>query len=42
LLILFCVISIRLSLDYFNVTTLTNPVVVFLTDINQPLIDFIK
>jgi hypothetical protein len=42
LLILFCIISVRLSLDYFNVTTLTNPIVVFLTDINQPLIDFIK
>lgn len=42
LLILFCIISVRLSLDYFNVTTLTNPVVVFLTDINEPLIDFIK
>ncbi|MCF6132704.1 hypothetical protein [Flavobacterium wongokense] len=42
LLILFCIISVRLSLDYFNVTTLTNPLVVFLTNINQPLIDFIK
>jgi hypothetical protein len=42
LLILFCIISIRLSLDYFNVTTLTNPVIVMLTDINQPLIDLIK
>lgn len=42
LLILFCIISVRLSLDYFNVTTLTNPIVVFMTDINQPLIDFIK
>lgn len=42
LLILFCIISVRLSLDYFNVTTLTNPIVVLMTDINQPLIDFIK
>ncbi len=42
LLILFCIISVRLSLDYFNVTTLTNPIVVFMTDINQPLIDLIK
>ncbi|MGC4041436.1 MAG: hypothetical protein QM710_11805 [Flavobacterium sp.] len=42
LLILFCIISIRLAMDYFNVTTLTNPVVVLLTDINEPLIDFIK
>lgn len=42
LLILFCIISVRLSLDYFNVTTLTNPIVVFLTNINQPLIDIIK
>ena len=41
-LILFCIISVRLSLDYFNVTTLTNPIVVFLTNINQPLIDLIK
>ena len=42
LLILFCIISVRISLDYFNVTTLTNPIVVFLTNINEPLIDFIK
>jgi hypothetical protein len=42
LLILFCIISVRLSLDYFNVTTLTNPVIVMLTNINQPLIDLIK
>jgi hypothetical protein len=42
LLILFCIISIRLSLDYFNVTTLTNPIIVMLTNINQPLIDLIK
>lgn len=42
LLILFCIISVRLSLDYFNITTLTNPIIVLLTNINQPLIDFIK
>lgn len=42
LLILFCIISIRLSLDYFNITTLTNPVIVMLTDINEPLINLIK
>lgn len=42
LLILFCIISVRLSLDYFNVTTLTNPVIVMLTNINEPLINFIK
>ncbi len=42
LLILFCVISIRLSLDYFNVTSLTNPIVALLTNINQPLINVIK
>lgn len=42
MLILFCIISIRLALDYFNVTTLTNPIIVMLTDINEPLIDFIK
>uniref|UniRef100_UPI0025DC30AA EpsG family protein n=1 Tax=Flavobacterium sp. TaxID=239 RepID=UPI0025DC30AA len=42
LLVLFCIISIRLSFDYFNVTTLTNPIVVFLTNVNQPLIDLFK
>ncbi|WP_445454329.1 hypothetical protein [Flavobacterium sp. 25HG05S-40] len=42
LLILFCIISLRLSLDYFNVTTLTNPLIVLLTDVNLPLIDLIK
>lgn len=42
LLMLFCLISFRLALDYFNVTTLTNPIVVLLTNINQPLIDLIK
>ena len=42
LLLLFCITSIRLSLDYFNITTLTNPVVVMLTNINVPFIDFIK
>ena len=42
LLILFCIISIRLSFDYFNITTLTNPIVVLLTNVNQPLIDLLK
>lgn len=42
LLILFCIISVRSSFDFFNITTLTNPIVVMFTDINVPLIDFIK
>lgn len=42
ILILFCVISVRLSLDYFNITTLTNPILAIFLDINQPLIDLIK
>ena len=42
LLLLFCIISIRFSLDYFNITTLTNPIVVFFSDVNEPLIDIIK
>ena len=42
LLILICIVSIRFSLDYFNITTLTNPIVVFFTNINTPIIDFIK
>jgi hypothetical protein len=42
LLLLFCIISVRSSFDFFNITTLTNPIVVMFTDINVPLIDFIK
>jgi hypothetical protein len=42
LLLLFCIISVRSSFDFFNITTLTNPIVVIFTDINVPLIDFIK
>jgi len=42
LLILFCIISIRTSFDFFNITTLTNPFVVLFTDINVPIIEFIK
>ena len=42
LLMLFCIISVRSSFDFFNITTLTNPIVVMFTDINVPLIDFIK
>lgn len=42
LLLLFCVVSIRTSFDFFNITTLTNPIVVLLTDINQPIIEFFK
>ena len=42
LLILICIVSIRFSLDYFNITTLTNPMVVLFTNINVPLIDFLK
>ena len=42
LLIIFCIVSIRTSLDFFNITTLTNPIVVFFTDINLPIIEFIK
>jgi hypothetical protein len=42
LLFIFCLVSIRSSFDFFNITTLTNPIVVMFTDINIPLIDFIK
>jgi len=42
LLLLFCIISIRMSFDFFNITTFTNPLVVLFTDINIPLIDLIK
>jgi hypothetical protein len=42
LLILFCIISIRMSFDFINITTFTNPIVVLFTDINIPLIDFFK
>ena len=42
LLLLFCIVSIRMSLDFFNITTFTNPIVVLFTDINIPLIDFFK
>lgn len=42
LLVLFCIVSIRISLDFFNITTLTNPFIVIFTDISQPLIDFIR
>lgn len=42
LLVLFCIVSIRICLDYFNITTLTNPFIVIFTDISQPLIEFIK
>ena len=42
LLIAFCVVSIRLSLDFFNITTLTNPIIVLLTNVNQPLIELLK
>ncbi|WP_264522044.1 hypothetical protein [Flavobacterium sp. N1994] len=42
MLILFCIISVRLSFDYFNITTLTNPLVVMFTNINTPLIDLFK
>ncbi|MGV3697911.1 hypothetical protein [Flavobacterium sp.] len=42
LLFLFCIISIRLSLDYFNVTTFTNPIIAFFSDVNEPIIEFIR
>ena len=42
ILILFVIISIRMSFDYFNITTLTNPIVALLTDINVSLIEIIK
>jgi hypothetical protein len=42
LLIIFCIVSIRSSFDFFNITTLTNPIVVMFTDINKPLIEFFK
>lgn len=42
LLILFCIISIRTSFDFFNITTLTNPFVVLFTDIDISLIELIK
>lgn len=41
-LVLFCIVSIRILLDYFNITTLTNPIVVLFTNIEVPIIDFIK
>ena len=42
LLIVFCIVSIRTSFDFINITTLTNPIVVMFTDINMPLIAFFK
>lgn len=42
LLFLFCIVSIRSSLDFFNITALTNPIVAFFVDVNLPLIDLIK
>lgn len=41
-LLFFCIVSIRVLFNYFNLTTFTNPIVVFFTDINLPLIDLIK
>ena len=42
LLIVFCIVSIRSSMDFINIITLTNPIVAMFTNINIPLIDFIK
>lgn len=42
LLILFVVVSIRMSFDYFSIITLTNPIIAIFTDNDVPLIDFIR
>ncbi|HNP33133.1 MAG TPA: hypothetical protein PKN96_07555 [Flavobacterium sp.] len=42
ILILFIVISIRMSFDYISIITLTNPIVALFTDINTSLIELIK
>ena len=42
LLFIFCLVSIRSCLDFFNITTLTNPFVVLFTDVDKPLIEFFK
>ena len=42
ILVFFCIVSIRILFNYFNLTTLTNPIVVAFTNINVPLIDLIK
>ena len=42
ILILFIVISIRMSLDYFNLTTLTNPIIALITDVNVSIMEVIK
>lgn len=42
LLLLFVVVSIRMSFDYFSITTLTNPIIALFTDNSVPLIDLIR
>lgn len=42
LLILFVIISIRMSFDYFSLTTLTNPIIAMFTDVNVSLMDLIR
>ena len=42
LLIVFCIVSIRTSMDFISIMTLTNPIIAMFTNIDVPLIDFIK
>lgn len=42
ILILFVVISIRMSLDYISITTLTNPIIALFTDVNESIMSFIR
>lgn len=42
LLIVFVIISLRLSADYFSITTFTNPIIALFTDVNVSIMDIIK
>lgn len=42
LLILFVIISIRMSFDYFSLTTLTNPIIAMFADVKVSLMDLIR